>query len=325
MVRSGGSHGLLMEVPARAEGQVCLEDGQYQFRAHLIRDGGHLVFVLRCPEANYFQEFVYDPQNPTWAAGYIHQALSEYVAGFVRWRLGGGEVSWGERAGIPEVITDPPSPLLVSFIRERVNRNLVFNQGPSEDWWPLGSGAEEHWRGGAVARTGAGSGEPMMRKIGGKMRLTTRDELHIRREALRELHLPGTVLVWLCATHLLAGTGWFANGIYSWLAEDKLGDVGFAIKVSFSMGLLAYGLGTAALLGGRRYKRMSEHKLVMLCLCFTGLMPLLYLGLSLWMSWWMALSSPLWLGGGLGVSIWAWRIWTRPMIQQARQLENPSG
>ena len=327
LVRSGGAHGLLLEIPARRGDEVCLEDGQYSFRVHLQRQSGHIIFVLRCPEANYFQEFEFDPENPTWAAGYMHQALHEYIPSYVTWRLQGGELSWAERAGIPEVDTESASELLLTFVRERVNRNLSFDLGPSEGWWPLQAhGDSPHWQGGSVARMGKGAGEPLLVRKKGQLRLSTQDEQRIRREALKIIDLPGSVLIWLSATHILGGTVWFANGIYAFLADtNKVGDVKLALQVSFTLGILAYGLGTVSILGARRYKRLIEHKMVFISFLFVAVMPCFYIWICLWLSWWMAVTLPIWIGGGLVVTIWAWRIWRSPLIRQARALENAGG
>ena len=324
LIQSGGARGIQLEVPARCGDQLCIEDGQYIFRVALIRDAGRTLLVVRSPEANYMQEFEFDATNPTWAAGYIHQALTEYIPAFVKWRLQGGELSWAERAGIPEVESESASPLLVSFVRERVQRQLSFDSGPQENWWPLESGnsGDQYWAGGAIARTGAGMGEPVFVRKKGQLRMSTVEEQRLRLEAIRKLDLPGSAMVWLSATHLMGGTVWFINGIYSWLA-DGIGDVELALQVSFSLAILAYGLGTASLLGARRYKRLIQHRLVNISLAFIGIMPLFYLWICLWLSWWMLMTIPIWIGGGIVVSVWAWRTWNAPMILQARALENP--
>jgi hypothetical protein len=91
-----GRDGIPLVVPAQVQGQRCVDDGTYSFTVQVQRRQGGLAVVVRCPEANFFQEFPYDPYNPLWAAGYVHQALLTYVPQYVSWRLAGGELGWAE-------------------------------------------------------------------------------------------------------------------------------------------------------------------------------------------------------------------------------------
>ena len=97
---SQGKSGLILRVPAAADGRRCHEDDTYAFEVLLIHMGDARGFAVRCEACNYLAEFAFDPENPEWAAGYIHQGLTEYVAEFVRWRLGGGELV-GATSGRP--------------------------------------------------------------------------------------------------------------------------------------------------------------------------------------------------------------------------------
>jgi hypothetical protein len=62
-----------------------------------------------------------------WMAGYIHQSLSEYVPEYVRWRLGGGELSWAQRQGVPPVEGEPCSASLSGWIQQQLSLNRVFD------------------------------------------------------------------------------------------------------------------------------------------------------------------------------------------------------
>lgn len=173
-VDSVGATGVTLELQAAADGEWCHEDGAYRFEVKLsrLRDGA-LGFIVRCPEANYFNEFAFDGQNPSWAAGYIHQALTTYVPEFVRWRLGGGQLDWSTRAGIPQVDGETCSPGLAKFVSERMARHEPFDRGPQEGWWlghapapqqaPAAGGpiaSASGWAGGPIASAGAGRAAP---------------------------------------------------------------------------------------------------------------------------------------------------------------------
>ncbi|MFM2247252.1 MAG: hypothetical protein RL071_3326 [Pseudomonadota bacterium] len=129
-----GRDGIPLVVPAQVQGQRCVDDGTYSFTVQVQRRQGGLAVVVRCPEANFFQEFPYDPYNPLWAAGYVHQALLTYVPQYVSWRLAGGELGWAEREGVPRIQGEPASAGLISFVRGRVQANLPLELLAAEAW-----------------------------------------------------------------------------------------------------------------------------------------------------------------------------------------------
>jgi hypothetical protein len=132
---SDGREPVLLAMHASANGQTVLEDGTYSFTMALFQGDAGPAFMVRCPEANYLQEFAFDPANPTWLAGYVHQALTAHVAQFAGWRLQGGELTWAQRQGIPEVQGEPSSALLSRFIQGMHGRNIAMSQGPQLGWW----------------------------------------------------------------------------------------------------------------------------------------------------------------------------------------------
>jgi len=119
--------GLLLRVPATADGQRHHEDDSYTFEVQLASLHSGTGFTVRCANCNYLQEFGFDPENPGWAAGYIHQGLSEYVPEYVRWRMGGGELTWAQRQGIPEVDSEPCTASLASWIGQQLSLQQTFD------------------------------------------------------------------------------------------------------------------------------------------------------------------------------------------------------
>ena len=104
---SQGRSGILLRMPAMVGGQRCHEDDSYGFEVRLTRVQGQPGIAARCAECNFLQEFAFDPNNPVWMAGYLHQALTQYVPEYVRWRLDGGELSWAQRQGVPRSRVKP--------------------------------------------------------------------------------------------------------------------------------------------------------------------------------------------------------------------------
>ena len=150
-----GRDGIVLAVPAQAQGRPCVDDGVYTFTVQVQRRQGGIAAIVRCPEANFFQEFPYDPYNPTWAAGYIHQSLQSYVPQYVAWRLAGGELGWAQREGVPKVAGEPASAGLISFLRGRLQAN-----SPLELLWAEG------WAVGRPGQVGS-TGIPLPRVVGG--------------------------------------------------------------------------------------------------------------------------------------------------------------
>ena len=151
LAETEGREGVVLDVPAILSGRRFDDDGIYHFQAQVIRsaDTGGLAIAVRCPEANYIQEFAYDANNPTWAAGFVHQALTQYVPSFIQWRQQGGEVTWAQRQGIVELDGEPCSGPLSGFVAESVRAGRSMDRGPAEGWW-VGSRSPLSVPGGSV-------------------------------------------------------------------------------------------------------------------------------------------------------------------------------
>ena len=124
---SQGRSGILLRMPAMVGGQRCHEDDSYGFEVRLTRVQGQPGIAARCAECNFLQEFAFDPNNPVWMAGYLHQALTQYVPAYVRWRLDGGELSWAQRQGVPPVEGETCSASLSGWIQQQLSLNRNFD------------------------------------------------------------------------------------------------------------------------------------------------------------------------------------------------------
>jgi hypothetical protein len=318
-----GRGGLKLEVPALSGGRMCEDDGTYVFTAQVVRSGGGKAIALRCPEANYIQEFPYDPANPGWVAGYVHQALSEYVPQFVEWRLAGGEVPWAERRGMPTFDGESVGFLLLRFLKDKVQRNQRLDHGPAQGWWLDGAGgpvaagrvagsspvlaaqqqqataapaAPNPFAGGGIASMGKGGGDPVYMSAEARANIGVGMGDPGNRQALARLQGPGNALLVTSGLGAFQGLLWFINGItviafYS----DQL----FALAFSAFLGLVLIPLGAAAGWGAWQYRQAKSGPFPWVAMAFAALTP----GCCL---------------GGIPVAVWAYRTWRDPMVQRAR-------
>jgi len=326
-----GAAGVTLELPAWADGEWCHEDGSYRFEVRLAAlSSGETGFVVRCPDANYIQEFGYDRSNPTWAAGYIHQALTAYVPEFVRWRLGGGQLDWSTRAGIPDVEGETCSPKLAAFVSQTISRSQRLDRGPAEGWWltgtpapgaPIASAgagrvspraapgmpviergaapepvAATKWTG-PIATAGAGGGDPTYLSASARAKQST-GPLHGggEQQAMARTSAPGMALLVTSGLGLLQAGLWFANGV-SVLVKYKDAMPALAVSVLLA-GVLFLGALVSAL-GAWQYRQARGGFLPYVAIAYAALTP----GCCL---------------GGLPVAVWAMLRWRDPMVVQAR-------
>lgn len=319
-VQSGGRAGLRLDVPALADGHLLPDDGTYVFVAKLTRNAqGATVVLVRCPEANFLQEFPVDPANPAWAAGWVHQALLDYVPAFVRWRRQGGEVPWSTRAGMPDADGAPASPALLRFLGDLHHKRRRLDSGPAEGWWlagappargPIGAVASAP-AGGAplasaglpvpgpaatpIAMVGKGAGDPTI------LSRAARDELARRSaraggvgfdglDALNELSSPGYALLVLAGLGGVQAVLWFVNGISVAL---KYKDQPQALVFSVLLAVLVAAGSAGAGFGAWRYRQGRGGPLPIFAMLFAALLP----GCCV---------------AGIPVAVWAFRVWRRP-------------
>ncbi|MEC7947330.1 MAG: hypothetical protein VX265_07150 [Myxococcota bacterium] len=331
---SVGASGVMLELPAWADGEWCDEDGSYRFEVKLqTLSTGSTGFIVRCPAANFFQEFGYDRANPTWAAGFIHQSLTQYVPEFVRWRLGGGHLDWSTRAGIPDVDGETCSPQLAAFVGQTLRRSQRFDQGPAEGWWlqdPANAGpiatagaglaspraapgmpaidpgsattatpvAASQWSG-PIATAGAGGGDPVYLSAAARARQSSKKTAvggGGDQQALARTASPGMALMVTSGLGLLQAGLWFANGVS---VVAKYHDAVLALIVSIFLSVVLFLGGVAAAFGAWQYRRAQGHIMPYVAMVYAAVTP----GCCL---------------GGLPVAIWAFRRWRDPMVSRGR-------
>jgi len=276
---SQGQSGIVLRVPAIAGNQRCHQDEAYAFEIKLIQIEGSPGFAVRSEACNYLQEFIFSPENPLWAAGYIHQGLSEYVTEFVRWRLGGGELTWAQRQGVPEVDGGPCSASLTSWIGQQLSLQRQFDAtlwGQGVQSTPVEQRAVSPMvTVGNLGRAGA-AGTP----------------------AQQLLQAPAKALFIMVCLGGSAAAMAFCN-IFITVALFGFSRP-FALVTNFLFLLFAGGGGVAAWFGWREYRAMKGTVLPWIAIVYPAVIPICCLG-------------------GIPISIWAARQWQSPAVLQRRK------
>jgi hypothetical protein len=283
---SQGKTGIQLNVPAMAGDVRCHEDEAYMFELLLIKIDGANGFAVRCADCNFLQEFAFDEENPLWCAGYIHQAISEYVPEYVRWRMGGGELTWAQRQGIPQVEGEPCSASLATWIKQQLGLNRTFNEG----LWATPTA-------GAHIPTGAGPLSPIA-TMGNYGMASGGSPTENARLILKGPAAALTIMVYLGA---LATVLSLVNILVT-IAIFKL-DRMFALTTNILFVLLAGAGAAAAWFGVREYKQMKGKVLPWFAIAYSALVPVCCFA-------------------GLPVAIWAAVKWSNPEVKAVRKASN---
>jgi hypothetical protein len=273
--------GLMLRIPATAGAQRCHEDDTYSFEIKLTQVDGNQGFSVRSEECNYLQEFAFDPDNPEYLAGYIYESLSTYVTEFVRWRLGGGELSWAQRQGVPDVDGEPCSASLATWVGQQLALRRAFDA-------TLWSQAPT-----AVAAAATPAIVPMVTVgnfgLGAGATGAPADAL---------LKGPTRALSIMIALGGLAAVMALFN-IALTLALFGV-DRMFAVVTNMLLVIMAGGGGVVAWFGLREFRAMKGTVLPWVAIVYPALVPICCLG-------------------GIPISIWAGRCWTSPAVLARRQ------
>lgn len=293
-----GKDGITLIVPAERDGRR-VEEGIYEFEVKVTGSAPSIKIVARCPDCNYLDEFPYDPQNPSWAAGYLVQGVSRHVADFVAWRLSGGELSWSQRAGVPEVQGDPCTGELVRFVQTRLRKvNSSFEQGPAEGWW-MGA-TPSPWGAGPVAALGQGGGDPVYVSAAGRAELAAMGGATASVErvtALDTVARPGGWLSLFVGACMFLGVLALLNALvtYYFYGSGRM----FALVANILFGLVIVGGGLLAKRGIRCFREVREHWSVYFGLAYIALTPVCCLL-------------------GLPLAAWGLWVWFRPEVRAGR-------
>lgn len=298
LVASTGRDGVILVMRAMVDGQR-VGDPDYAFEAKVTGAMPNIKLVVRCPDCNYMEEFAYDPQNPAWMAGYLHQALNSHVERFARWRLTGNELTWSQRAGLPEVPGDGCSPDLARFLRLRLNKpGFRFEQGAAAGWWMGEDGKPANaWGDGPVATVGQGGGDPVYISRKAREALQGQDMSVERVRALDLVEGPALWLQIMSWVGVASGALGVLNLGATWWT---LGTIPLNIAFfSLSWAAVWSGGGLLSLRGLKHYQAVRPSLLVYFTLAY------------------VAFALPCCVVGA-PISAWATYTWLKPEVKQGR-------
>jgi hypothetical protein len=282
--QSQARSGLMLHVPAVADGTRCEQDDSYAFEIYLTDQPTGQGFTVRCAECNFLSDFAFDPANPLWTAGYVHQSISEYVPEFVRWRLSGGELTWAQRQGIPDVVGEPCSTSLATWITQQVSSRQHFD---GRHW---GEGRMEAAAAAPLAPTGPIAMEGNLGRPDG----TANNPVAIARAKMKG---PTQAIMVAIAAGALCVAGAMLNILVT-VAVFGL-DRPFALFSSFVVvGFVSSGA-VGAWYGLKHLEQMKESPLAWVAIAFPALIPVCCFA-------------------GLPVSIWAGMRWQSPAVRALR-------
>ncbi|NOY28250.1 MAG: hypothetical protein GXP62_20495 [Oligoflexia bacterium] len=318
---SDGRDGVHLLVTAQANGTVVAEDAVYDFAVRCYRQDGQWMVGVRCPDANFMAEFPFDAANPSYAAGYIHQAVTTYVPQFVGWRLQGGELSWAQRQGLPELDGEACSADLTRFIDELVRMRRGVDTGPAQGWWigldsppPPASQVAP----GATGGNASPGGTPIA-TVGGPIAVAGRvvgAGVSSTERAMKRAGPAGRALVATSSMMLIIGVVSLLNAALTLVLFQF--DRGAALVGTGCFGVALLGGGIVGILGGRRLSQVKNSVLPWLAVgANLALPPLLLLALLRIDVACCSAVGPLALS--IPVALYALSVWVDPIVVKARK------
>lgn len=312
---SGGREGVHLLMTAGSGGQVVAEDGVYDFAVRCYKRDGHWMVGVRCAEANFLQEFPYDAANPTYAAGYVHQAVTGYVPQYVQWRLQGGELSWAQRKGLPELEGDACSAQLTRFMDELVRMRRGLDGGPTEGWW-IGLDSPPPPVGHSAPAGGAG-GQPIA-AVGGPIAVAGRVAgagVSSTERALKRAGPAGRALVGTSSVLMLLGIVSLLNAFLTLILFQLDRSTALGGSACFGVTLLVAGI--VGIIGGRKISQVRKSLMPWLAVAANIAMPPLLLVSMLTVDvMCCGIGAPLLIC--VPVAMYALYVWVDPNVVKAR-------
>lgn len=173
-IQEQGAGGIVLEFRGQAGDTPSPED-EYTYQVSVVRGAGAPEVAVRCAETLFHH--VFPAEEPVVAlAGHILGQLRAHNDAFTDWRSKGGETTYGQRVGIPEIHGATCDRALVTVLEtlRRANRSVV--EGPANKWWVKGPGA------GSVTKIEAGLGlEPEYRTKKAMVKVSPEDLAQAKR------------------------------------------------------------------------------------------------------------------------------------------------
>ncbi|MDO9280593.1 MAG: hypothetical protein Q7U06_01725 [Pseudomonadota bacterium] len=174
-IQEQGGGGIVLEFRGQAGDDPSPED-EYTYQVSVVRGAQGTEVVVRCAETLFHHAFPLGGERGDGLAGYILGQLRAHNDAFTDWRAKGGETTYAQRIGIPEVKGTTCDRALVTVLEtlRRANRSVV--EGPANKWWVKGPSA------GSVTKIEAGLGmEPEYRTTKAMVNVSPEDLAYARR------------------------------------------------------------------------------------------------------------------------------------------------
>ncbi|MDP2305425.1 MAG: hypothetical protein Q8P18_05315 [Pseudomonadota bacterium] len=132
-IQEQGAGGIVLEFRGQAGESPSPED-EYTYQVSVVRGTGGAEVAVRCAET-LFHHVLPESEPVAALAGHILGQLRAHNEAFTEWRSKGGEVTYGQRSGIPEIRGSTCDRALVTALEtlRRANRSVV--EGPANKWW----------------------------------------------------------------------------------------------------------------------------------------------------------------------------------------------
>lgn len=136
-IQEQGAGGIVLEFRGQA-GESPSPDDEYTYSVSVVRDDAGTHVVVRCAETLFHHAFPGElgPGEPMDVlAGHILTQLRAHNDAFTTWRAQGGETSYAQRLGIPEVRGSTCDRALVTVLEGLRRSNRSVTEGPANKWW----------------------------------------------------------------------------------------------------------------------------------------------------------------------------------------------
>ncbi|MES2640958.1 MAG: hypothetical protein V4850_15820 [Myxococcota bacterium] len=173
-IQEQGAGGIGLEFRGQAVADPSPED-EYTYQVSVVRGPEGTQIVVRCAETLFHHAF--EVSEPIEAlAGHILGQLRAHNDAFTAWRAKGGETTYAQRVGIPNVKGTTCDRALVTVLETLRRANRSVAEGPANKWWIKAGGK------GSVTKIEAGLGlEPEYRTKKAMVRVSPEDLAHAKR------------------------------------------------------------------------------------------------------------------------------------------------
>jgi hypothetical protein len=346
LVQSGGKTGIKLVALARdSKGEWLQSDSTYVLHAKLGEDQWRRpAFLLRSIDLGRASFFLYSQENPIYAAGYLHQAVGEWVPEFVDLRSEGHQSSPESLQQLEDISSGACPQALAYFLSDRIAAKKSMDTAAAEGLWippvqhvqePMAAPTAQQpnlytsdqtqrapglrvasglapatLEAAPMITAGRGQGAQITSGVqaGGPTAVAGLE----KSVAMSDLENPSYGLYCVCVMGFAIGIMEIINATLTahmvatqTTVRAETASYNAVIIISMLLGLYSMGMGALAFYGIRFFQRVEKHWL--------SFVPLVY-----------AATLPICTCVGLPIAGWATWVWTRPHIKAIWKGEDKS-